>query len=164
MTGHKHSTSTHRGATRRPPRAAGPPQTAERVFGWLATGPQPLALPAAQVGLPGRRVRLDTPRRLLSHPDLPGACRDAAARALVRRARTGAAGRVVAAVGMVLPEPRRLESARGCGDATASETAVLARLPDAVRGLADLDRPRVERLCDDASFPAAVGPRGGGSP
>ena len=118
-------------------RDPGPFDTLETAFRLLATGPEPLSLDGRRVGhgLPARLIPLDELRRMLLHPSVPFAARDAAVAELVRRARRDGGAAMVGLAGVLLPGLRRLTTplARACpGKAADLEAAVLAGLVEAV--------------------------------
>ncbi|WP_409461732.1 hypothetical protein [Amycolatopsis sp. GA6-003] len=82
---------------------------AEEAFRLLCTGPEPLALDCARIGLglPRRRVPLLELRDVLLDRATSGAAREAAWRELVTAAQTGDPAWVVGAVGVALPGLRK---------------------------------------------------------
>jgi hypothetical protein len=123
-----------------------PLDAARECFGWLVTGPDPLALDGRPfVGLPDRMIPLDELRDRLLRRGCPNATRDAVWGELVSRARSEGASWTVACAGMALPmlaSTARWLSARYPGDPFDVHAEVLAGFLDALSRI-DLQRPHV---------------------
>lgn len=126
---------------------------AERAFGLLVSGPEPLAVDGRLVGhgLPARLIPLDELRAILLHPATGPAARDVAWRLLAGRARADGPAWVVGAVGVAAPALRtcsaKLQRAGVHADVQAE---LLTGFVAALREI-DLSEPRVAaRLCNAA--------------
>ncbi|WP_219416941.1 hypothetical protein [Pseudonocardia nigra] len=123
-----------------------PLDAARSAFGWLVTGPEPLAVDGREfAGLPDRAVPLDEVRQRLLRRRCPQPVRDAVWAHLVRRSRAHAGAWTVGCVGVALPALTGIAStltARFAGDPRDIHAAVLAgflaELP-----VIDLARPRI---------------------
>ena len=120
-----------------------PFDTADAAFRLLTSGPQPLALHAAEVaaGLPDRPVPLDELRVLLLHPSTSAAARNAVWAELVRRARDGGPAWTVGLAGIAMPGLRRAAGSLAAayrGDPADLQAEILTGFLAAVRAL-DLD-------------------------
>ncbi|GAB3670141.1 hypothetical protein GCM10027589_38580 [Actinocorallia lasiicapitis] len=122
--------------------------SAERAFGFLVEGPEPLAVDGREVGhgLPGRMVGLGEVRELLLSPAAGDVVKDAVWRVLVRRARDGGPAWVVGCVGVAAPGLRNVaaRAVRGC-PAHAFDDVVAEMVAEFVTqlGRIDLERPNV---------------------
>jgi hypothetical protein len=86
-----------------------PFDTLEEAFGLLVSGPSPLCINGALIGLglPPRPIPLDELRNLLLRRSVSFAARDAALEVLVRRAQRERGGAMVGLAGVLLPGLRR---------------------------------------------------------
>jgi hypothetical protein len=123
-----------------------PLDTARNAFGWLVTGPDPVAVDGRKfTGLPRRPVPLDELRDRLMSKQCPVRTRDAVWAHLVRRSRRDGATWTVACVGMALPAlagTARWMAARYRGDRADVHAAVLAGFIEALATV-DLDDPGI---------------------
>ncbi|MDT0307216.1 hypothetical protein RM780_09600 [Streptomyces sp. DSM 44917] len=123
-----------------------PLDTARECFGWLVTGPAPLALDGRAIpGLPDRELPLDELRDRLLRRCCPQAARDAVWAELVTRARREGATWTLACAGMALPSLASTVSwlaARYPGDPFDIQAEVLSGFLNAVATV-DLERPQV---------------------
>ncbi|GAB3396151.1 MULTISPECIES: hypothetical protein [Amycolatopsis] len=107
-----------------------PLDTARDAFGWLVTGPKPMAVQGARfAGLPRRPVPLDELRDRVMSKQCPPRTRDDVWAHLVLRSRTHGGAWTVACVGMALPSlaaSARWLAARYRGDRADAHAAVLA--------------------------------------
>jgi len=123
-----------------------PLDAARSAFGWLVTGPEPLAVDGREfTGLPDRAVPLDEVRQRLLRRRCPQPVRDAVWTHLVRRSRAEAGAWTVGCVGVALPALNGIAvtlTSRFVGDPRDIHAAVLAgflaELP-----VIDLARPRI---------------------
>ncbi|WP_181786101.1 hypothetical protein [Streptomyces phytophilus] len=123
-----------------------PLDTARECFGWLVTGPQPLAVDGrAYAGLPNRLVPLDELRERLLHRRCPRATRDAVWAELITRSRREGATWTLACTGMALPvlaTTVRWLTSRYPDDAFDIQAEVLTGFLGALATV-DLERPHV---------------------
>ncbi|HWD05116.1 MAG TPA: hypothetical protein VG674_21990 [Amycolatopsis sp.] len=107
-----------------------PLDTARDAFGWLVTGPKPMAVHGARfAGLPRRPVPLDELRDRVMSKQCPPRTRDDVWAHLVLRSRAHGGAWTVACVGMALPSlaaSARWLAARYRGDRADAHAAVLA--------------------------------------
>lgn len=107
-----------------------PLDTARDAFGWLVTGPKPMAVHGARfAGLPRRPVPLDELRDRVMSRQCPPRTRDDVWAHLVLRSRAHGGAWTVACVGMALPSlasSARWLAARYRGDRADAHAAVLA--------------------------------------
>ncbi|MGC7093987.1 hypothetical protein ACPZ19_04925 [Amycolatopsis lurida] len=117
-----------------------PLDTARDAFGWLVTGPKPMAVHGARfAGLPRRPVPLDELRDRLMSEQCPPRTRDDVWAHLVLQSRARGGKWTVACVGMALPSlasSARWMAARYRGDRADAHAAVLAGF---VHALATVD-------------------------
>jgi hypothetical protein len=117
-----------------------PLDTARDAFGWLVTGPDPMAVLGARFpGLPRRPVPLDELRDRLMSKQCPTRTRDDVWAHLVLRSRAVGGAWTVACVGMALPSlasSARWMAARYRGDRADVHAAVLAGF---IQALATVD-------------------------
>ncbi|MEC3974350.1 hypothetical protein [Amycolatopsis sp. H20-H5] len=117
-----------------------PLDTVRDAFGWLVTGPQPMAVQGARfAGLPRRPVPLDELRDRVMSKQCPVRTRDDVWAHLVLRSRAHGGAWTVACVGMALPSlasSARWLAARYRGDRADAHAAVLAGF---VQALATVD-------------------------
>ncbi|MFB4269145.1 pilin [Nonomuraea sp. GTA35] len=141
-------------SARRP--AESPLDTAETSFRLLTIGPGSLALDCTALapGLPRGSIALLKLRELLTSREITDDARDAVWRELVTRARRSGPSWTVAAVGMAMPQLRRialsLTRELPCGDPVDVDIAVLAGF---LRGLHRVDTQLTDirpRLCEAA--------------
>lgn len=136
-----------------------PLDTARECFGWLVTGPHPLALDGRDfAGLPDRTIPLDELRDRLLRRRCPKAARDAVWAHLVTRARREGATWTLACAGMALPTLASTVSwltARYPGDPFDVQAEVLTGFLGAVASV-DLDRPHVLARLRWAAYRAGI--------
>ncbi|WP_216215729.1 hypothetical protein [Amycolatopsis aidingensis] len=117
-----------------------PLDTARDAFGWLVTGPKPMAVHGSRfAGLPRRPVRLDELRDRVMSKQCPPRTRDDVWAHLVLRSRAYGGAWTVACVGMALPSlasSARWLAARYRGERADAHAAVLAGF---VHALATVD-------------------------
>lgn len=133
-------------------RGDAPLDVAEVTFRLLTTGPEPLSIDGAQIGLglPARRIPLHELAAILMHPSCSFAASDTVWRLLIDRARTGGPAWVVGAVGVALPGLRAAARRLACAYTGDVQAEVLVGFLTTLRQVKP-GRPRVvQRLCSAA--------------
>ncbi|MGP4112974.1 hypothetical protein ACTWP5_18940 [Streptomyces sp. 4N509B] len=137
-----------------------PLDVARECFGWLVTGPDPLALDGRPfAGLPDRTIPLDELRDRLLRRDCPKGTRDAVWGELVSRTRSEGASWTVACAGMALPmlasTARWLSVRYPDGDPFDVHAEVLTGFLDALARI-EIGRPHVLARLRWAAFRAGM--------